>query len=265
MKHWKAEREAWDRLAAGMPDLLSAASTQYYRRREIALLQRHVGPLADKRLLKLDLWNEAFNTRILNWMSRQGAKAFGLDASEYISRRAWQNACAGGDCLHLVQADIRRLPFAAESFDVVYSMGTIEHIAEYREAVAEIRRVLRGGGRAVIGVPHKWNVFLRPLLVAVLTWLGKYPYAPEKSFGAGELRRLVEHCGLRVRVRTGILTLPGAVRMADLFLHRAGSRLQRLTALLIRPFEVLETRLAWTGRFGYLVVMVADKPGQDPA
>ena len=260
MEHWRAERESWDRLAAEMPDLLSAASTQYYRRREIALFQRYVGPLAGKRLLKLDLWNEAFNTRILNWASGQGANAFGLDASEYISRRAWQNARAAGDSLHVVQADIRRLPFADESFDLVYSMGTIEHIAEYREALAEVRRVLRVGGRAIIGVPHTWNVFLRPLLVVVLTWLGKYPYAPERSFGGGELRRLVEGCGLRVLARTGILTIPGAVRMADLFLHRAGSRLQRLTALLVRPFEALKSRFAWSGRFGYLVVMVAEKP-----
>ncbi|MFA5028696.1 MAG: hypothetical protein WC713_12575, partial [Candidatus Methylomirabilota bacterium] len=96
MEHWRQERESWDRLAAAMPDLLPAASTQYYRRREIALLARHAGPLAGQRILKLDLWNEAFNTRILNWMSGEGGWTVGLDAGAVISRRAQQNARAAG-------------------------------------------------------------------------------------------------------------------------------------------------------------------------
>ena len=46
---------------------------------EIALLSRCLGDLAGRRVLKLDLWNEAFNTRILHWMAAQGAETYGLD------------------------------------------------------------------------------------------------------------------------------------------------------------------------------------------
>jgi len=42
--------------------------------------------------------------------------------------------------------------------------------------------------------------------------------SPEKSFSYGELRRVVEICGLRVRHRTGILAFPGILRMAELLL-----------------------------------------------
>ena len=64
----------WDRIAASVRDFHAAPSTQYYRRCEIALLERSVGSLRGKRVLKLDLWNEAFNTRIQGRMRSQGAE-----------------------------------------------------------------------------------------------------------------------------------------------------------------------------------------------
>lgn len=251
----------WDGVVGRMPDLFELSSTLYYRRCEQALIQREVGALRGRRVLKLDLWNEAVNTRILNWMAGEGATCYGLDVSPQVTRRARENARVAGDPLQLVQADIRRVPFAEASFDFVYTMGTIEHIEEYRLAVREIARVLKPGGRAIIGVPHKWNIFLRPLLVAALDRLGKYPYSPEKSFSAGALRAVVEEAGLRVVARSGILTVPGLVRMADVFLSRRRIVSRRLVPLLLWPFDRLETRWRWPGYFGYLIAVVGEKDG----
>ncbi|HVT42877.1 MAG TPA: class I SAM-dependent methyltransferase [Thermoanaerobaculia bacterium] len=242
-----------------MPDFYDARSTRYYRNCEIALLQRELGPLAGKKVLKLDLWNEAINTRILNWMEEQGAEVYGLDLSHQVTSRAKGNSRVEGNHLHLVNGDIREVPFASESFDVVYTMGTIEHIAEYRHAIGEVHRVLKPGGTAIIGVPYKWDLFLRPLLVAVLDLFGKYPYSPEKSFSAGGLRKDIEGSGLTVVKRTGILTIPGILRMADVFCFTRGIRLTPLMSLMIRPFEIIETRWEWPGRFGYLLTMAATR------
>lgn len=250
------QRAHWDALARTMPDLFPAASTQYYQRCEIALVRRTIGSLAGQRVLKLDLWNEAFNTRILPWMRDQGARAFGLDVSWEITARAQRNH----DDLRLAQADIRHLPWANDAFDFVYTMGTIEHIDEYQAAVDEVFRVLRPGGKAIIGVPHKWNIFLRPLLVWVLQRFDKYPYSPEKAFSARELRAVVTRSGFVVSARSGVLTIPGIVRMADLFCFRRNISLHRLTPFALWPFEVLETRFAWPGRFGYLLALVVEKP-----
>ncbi len=243
-----------------MPDFYDAPSTQYYRRCEIALLRHELGDLCGLRVLKLDLWNEAINTRILHWVESQGATVVGLDHSREVAVRAKLSSRRHGSAAGVLRADIRDLPFHDGSFDVVYTMGTIEHIAEYRRAVREVCRVLRPGGRAVIGVPHKWNIFLRPLMVAVLDLFGLYHYSPEKSFSAGELRRVIEGAGLAVRRRTGILTLPGVLRMLDLFLFTR--RLPGAAAMrcVVRPFELLETRYRWPGAFGYLLTMVAEKP-----
>ncbi|MBV8202011.1 MAG: methyltransferase domain-containing protein [Acidobacteria bacterium] len=253
------EREEWERVASSWQDFSAARSTLYYRRREIALIERWLGPMAGKKVLKLDLWNEAFNTRILHWMAEQGAEIVALDGSGVVTARARANTLAKGVRCRLLRADIRDLPLADASFDLAYTMGTIEHVAEYRQALAELRRVLRPGGRAIVGVPHRWNLFCRPLLVSVLSAFGAYPYAPEKSFGAAELRRDLRGAGFRVLDRGGLLVAPGPLRMLDVVLHTRGSGLARLTGALAAPFEALETRWQWAGRFGYLLAMQVER------
>ncbi|HJQ38276.1 MAG TPA: class I SAM-dependent methyltransferase [Thermoanaerobaculia bacterium] len=250
----------WDRVAASMPDFSTAPSTAYYRNREIALIERAVGPLAGKKVLKLDLWNEAINTRILGWMSEEGADAVGLDLSHVVVRRARQNAAREHFGIEILNADMRHMPFRDETFDVVYTMGTLEHIAEYRHTMREIHRVMKRGGVAVIGVPNFWDPFLRPLLVAVLEMLDRYPYAPEKSFTRAELKRDVEAAGLEVRAMTGILALPGVLRMLDLFLHVRKGLSPRWTEWFIKPFDRAEARFGWLDRIGYLVTAIATKP-----
>ena len=251
------EHARWDAVAQGIPDLYEAASTQAYRRCEIALLRRTVGPLRGKRVLKLDLWNEAVNTRILNWMAGQGAEAWGLDASRVTTGRAGENAAGR---LRLLRADIRELPFADASFDVVYTMGTIEHVREYAEAVREVARVLRPGGTAIVGVPRRWDPFLRPLVVRALEQLGRYAYSPERTFSAAELGRVLEDAGLTVTERTGLLAFPGVLRMADLLCFTRGIPLHRLSPLWLRPFEALETRTRLGPHLGYLLVLVGRRP-----
>jgi SAM-dependent methyltransferase len=244
-----------------MPDLWGAASTQYYRRSEIALLERRIGSLQDLRVLKLDLWNEAVNTRLLQWMEENGASVFGIDLSMTTVRRARRNFIDGGQRAGLIQADIRGLPFATGAFDFVYTMGTIEHIAEYESAIGEIHRVLRPGGRAVIGVPYKWDPFLRPLVVWLLELAGRYPYSPEKTFSSKELRSCVRRGGFTVLGRTGILFVPGVVRFWDLFWHARKSALAALTHPLLRIFEAAEQRWSSARRLGYLTAVVVEKPG----
>ncbi|MGH9507921.1 MAG: class I SAM-dependent methyltransferase, partial [Terriglobales bacterium] len=51
------------------------------------------------------------------------------------------------------RADLRRLPFPNASYDFVFASHVLEHIAEDEVAVAEIRRVLKPAGIAVLPVP----------------------------------------------------------------------------------------------------------------
>jgi SAM-dependent methyltransferase len=53
----------------------------------------------------------------------------------------------------LVQADACRLPLADASLDAALSLNLLEHVPDDRQALAELRRVLRPGAGAVLVVP----------------------------------------------------------------------------------------------------------------
>jgi SAM-dependent methyltransferase len=60
-----------------------------------------------------------------------------------------------------VAADMRRLPFAAASFEGAVAVHSIEHVADPERALAEIARILKPGGSAVLVTPNRLT-FARP-------------------------------------------------------------------------------------------------------
>ena len=259
-----AYRKFWAGVGERFPDLGGAVSTQYYADNERRLFTDHFPGLEGLRILKTDLWDEAKNTRILAWASRQGARAFGVDISEPTVMQAC-GAFDGrpGDASRLKGAvgDVRDLPFRDASFDAVYSMGTIEHFDETERAVGEMARVLKPGGRAIIGVPNRHDPFLRPLLAAALQAVGLYGYGYEKSYSRRALREMLERAGLEVIAETAILFIPGWLRMLDLACHSWCRPMARITGALVRPFVFLDRHVAAVRRHGYLLATVVVKPG----
>jgi SAM-dependent methyltransferase len=55
-----------------------------------------------------------------------------------------------------IRLDLGRdpLPFEDDSVDCIFSYHTLEHIDDYLFALGELHRVLRHGGRLLIGVPY---------------------------------------------------------------------------------------------------------------
>ena len=107
----------------------------------------------------------------------------------------------GSAPLRAAAADVRALPFCDASFDAIYSMGTIEHFDETEQAVREMARVLKVGGRAIVGVPNRHDPFLRPLLATALQAVGLYAYGYEKSYSRRALREMLERAGFSVTAR----------------------------------------------------------------
>lgn len=81
------------------------------------------------------------------------AALVGLDVDPELLKAAREEIDRAGVAARLVEGDVRSLPFAPESFDVVVDFGTCYHIADSELALTEIERVLVPGGVFVHETP----------------------------------------------------------------------------------------------------------------
>ncbi len=96
--------------------------------------------------------------------------------------------------------DAVHLSFGPGSFDGVYGSSILHHL-EIDAALAEIRRVLKPGGRMVFAEPNMVNpqIFAQKNVPAIKRWLGDIPH--ETAFVRWSIARRLERAGFtRVRV-----------------------------------------------------------------
>jgi SAM-dependent methyltransferase len=85
------------------------------------------------------------------------AKALGCEVTGIDMRDRFDPQAAAE--VNLQQGDATALPFATDSFDFIYSYHVLEHIPRYRDALAEMNRVLAKGGGLWIGTPNRARLF----------------------------------------------------------------------------------------------------------
>ncbi|MFB6302391.1 MAG: methyltransferase domain-containing protein [Haloferacaceae archaeon] len=77
----------------------------------------------------------------------------GLDQSIHQMERAFEKFGKRGP-VRFYRGDAERLPFAADTFDVVWSSGSIEYWPNPVATLAEFRRVARPGGQVLVVGPN---------------------------------------------------------------------------------------------------------------
>ncbi len=90
-----------------------------------------------------------------NWMIRlkQDVKSIvGVDLSEGMVKEAKKKG------LTVFPAGAEKLPFPNHSFETVYSYRVLPHVPEIQKAVAEIKRVLSPGGKALLMFYNKGSL-----------------------------------------------------------------------------------------------------------
>jgi ubiquinone/menaquinone biosynthesis C-methylase UbiE len=89
----------------------------------------------------------------------------GIDLTERAIDFTKQRFDCYGFKSELLAANAEQLPFGNDSFDIVYSWGVLHHTNNTSEAVNEVHRVLKPGGKAKIMIYHKYSI------VGYLLWL----------------------------------------------------------------------------------------------
>ncbi len=79
-----------------------------------------------------------------------GAEVYAVDLSRAVEA-AYRNVGRRSN-VHVYQADIMHLPFAHESFDLIYSIGVLHHTPAPRQAFLRLAPLLKPGGAIAVWV-----------------------------------------------------------------------------------------------------------------
>lgn len=211
---------------------------------------RLLGDVAGRRVLEVGCGA----AQCARWLTREGADAVALDLSAGQLRAARALDARTGVPTVLVQASATSLPFADGVFDAACSaFGAVPFVAEPREVMREVARVLRPGGRWVFSVSHP------------LRWC--FPDAPD----AASLRVSTSYFDRRAYVESDAAGAPSYAET-----HRTvGDRVRDLTAAGLVLLDVVEPEWPaghdgvwgqWSPERGRLVpgtaIFVSEKPRQ---
>jgi SAM-dependent methyltransferase len=171
--------------------------------------ERHLAACIDdlnvvgKRVLDIGLGEGADSERLI----RNGARWSGIDlTAESIDRVRTRLALRGLPYDELRQGSVLDLPFADDTFDMVFSHGVLHHVPDINQAQSEIHRVLRSGGELVIMLYARWslNYLVSIGLIRRAALLAAYPLAK-----AGLLKSIPERGMLAAHLgnaaKTGLL------------------------------------------------------------
>jgi ubiquinone/menaquinone biosynthesis C-methylase UbiE len=209
-----------DRLAKSYARWRSSRLGQITDTLEQRLLFELLGPVAGKTLLDVGCGDGVLAVEL----SRHGALATGLDADPaMITAARWR--AESEPTMQFVEGRAEALPFQDNAFDRVLSVTTLCFVQDAQRAVAEMARVLKPGGRLVIGELGRWSLW--SAYRRVRGWFGNPTWRGAKFRTVSGLRRLVASAGLEVLEIRGAVYYPpcaAAARLLAPFDFRIGKK-----------------------------------------
>lgn len=139
-------------------------------------------------------------------LSHRDANVTGLDPEPRMLQAARTRAMAAAVELTLVRGRGDALPYADNTFDRVVAVATLCFVTDVDRAIAEMIRVLKPGGRLVIGELGRWSPWAA--LRRVRGWLGASTWKAATFRTARQLRGLLERRGLIIRECRGSIFYP---------------------------------------------------------
>ena len=202
--------------AVAFHDAIAHRWDDYYRDESFAVRLRVLDELVAQRDLRGQRWLDAgCGTGVLaRWLSStKECDVLGVDASEAMLKHAQPDSHTTFSRVET----IAKTGLPSSSFDGVLCSSVLEYIDQPRDALLELHRVLKPGGRLIISVPSDSLRVRLPLLAAY--WLtkplGKHRLAKfldhsKHSYSVRSFSSLLESAGFAVdrSVGLGHLKLP---------------------------------------------------------
>ena len=215
---------------------LAAEMEVIYRGRDIlrrrALVHEALGASTGDRVLDAGCGPGFYVSETLERVGPEGS-VVGVDASEPMLALAAKR-CEGHANVAFHPGDVTALPVADADFDRALSVQVLEYVADIPAALAELRRVLRPGGRLLL-----WDVDW-----ATVSWHSEDPARMQRFLAAWD-----EH-----------LSEPSLPRTLSAQLRAAGFEDVELTGHAFATDDVSEQSYA-----GGLLKLMADYVGGDEA
>ncbi len=173
-------------------------------RLEQQTLLEMLGPLDGQRALDVGCGDGAFSLML----ARRGAEITGLDRDPVMIATARRRAEIEKTPAQFVQGTAASLPFPDATFDRVLAVTVLCFVDDAAPAIAEMARVLRPGGRLVIGELGRWSVWAATRRLR--GWLGSETWTRAQFRRVYELRTLATQAGFSVSTIRGAVFYPPA-------------------------------------------------------
>ncbi len=145
-----AEYDRWHGERAGQGD--ADSDSPWHR-----LVREYLGSLAGKRVLEIACGRGGFTTVLASLGGRVIGSDFSRTALE-IARHKIGPVNGTPPAISLAQSDAAKLPFLPDSFDIIISCETIEHLPDPQAALSEMARVCRSNGFLYLTTPNYFNL-----------------------------------------------------------------------------------------------------------
>lgn len=174
---------------------------------------------------------------------KRGAVVVGIDASPAIIEPARARAREHKADIAFYVATAEHLPFPTHQFDLVTAITILCFVENAAPVFADVARVLRPGGRFVIGELGKWSLWA--VSRRMRAWFGSQLWRMARFRTANELQALAKQAGL----------IPGPVR-GSIYYPRSA-----VAARLLSPYDPLVGRYTTVG--AAFLALSATKPGAE--
>ncbi len=139
--------------------------------------------------------------------ARNGAtRVTGCDPDPRMVARARDRAIHGNTRIDLAVARSQALPFPDSSFDLVFCITVLAFVPDADNAIREMARVLRPGGRLVIGDLGKWSLWA--VRRRIRGWFGAKLWRAARFRTAKQLAAMAARAGLAVGSINGAIFFP---------------------------------------------------------